>query len=74
MKLQRGQLGLDQTVEVDRRLVAARTLAKFRGQSGPLRRAGLTAVFPMRGGGEGGGQSNRAAANRDFLIMHPYLD
>ena len=64
VKLQGGQLGLDQTVEVDRRLVAARALAKFRGQSGPLRRAGLTAVFPMGGGGEGGGAEQQGGGQQ----------
>ncbi|MNE41127.1 hypothetical protein D3C76_1292260 [compost metagenome] len=64
VELQWCQLGFHQTCEVDRRLVAARALAKFRGQAGPFRRAGLTAVFPVRSCGEGGGAQQQRAGQQ----------
>ncbi len=64
VELQRGQFGLHQSRQVDRRLVAARTLAIFRGEAGPFCRTGLATVFPVRGGGEGGGAQQQGASEQ----------
>lgn len=74
VEYQRGQFGLDQSAQVNRRLIAARTLTKLRGQLGPVGRSRLTAIFPMGVAANTTGHSNREQANRDFLIIHPYLD
>ncbi|MNH11352.1 hypothetical protein D3C79_708650 [compost metagenome] len=67
VELQRRQLGLHQTREVDRRLVAAGALAIFRGQAGPFRRAGLAAVFPVHCGSEGGGAEQQGAGQQGLF-------
>ena len=64
VELQRRQLGLHQSREVDRRLVAAGALAKLRGQPCPFRRAGLATVFPVHSGGEGGGAEQQGAGQQ----------
>ncbi|MNE91721.1 hypothetical protein D3C80_1893670 [compost metagenome] len=67
VELQRRQLGLHQSREVDRRLVAAGALAKLRGQPCPFRRAGLTTVFPVHSSGEGSGAEQQGAGQQGLF-------